>query len=52
MSPKDYLSIYHRYQVVSRAQKKFVLDELCAVCHFHRKHAIGFLNQFHPFLKG
>lgn len=51
-SKQDYLrAIYHRYQEASRPQKKLILDELCSVCHFHRKHAIRVLNQTHPFLK-
>ena len=55
MSPnakQEYLrAVYYRYQDASRPQKKLILDELCEVCHFHRKHAIRLINRFHPFLK-
>ena len=48
-SRKDYLqSIYARYQKASRPEKQRILDEFCANCRYHRKHAIRLLNQALP----
>src|ERR1700737_1824329 len=46
-SRRDYLQrIYPRYQKARRAEKQRILDEFCANCSYHRKHAIRLLN--HP----
>jgi len=46
-SRRDYLRrIYSRYQKASRPEKERILDEFCANCTYHRKHAIRLLN--HP----
>ncbi len=48
-SRKDYLqSIYARYQRASRSEKQRILDEFCANCRYHRKHAIRLLNHALP----
>jgi hypothetical protein len=44
-SRRDYLQrIYPRYQKASRAERRRILDEFCANCSYHRKHAIRLLN--------
>ena len=46
-SRKDYLQrIYPRYQKARGSEKERILDEFCANCRYHRKHAIRLLN--HP----
>jgi hypothetical protein len=48
-SRRDYLqSIYARYQKASRREKQRILDEFCANCRYHRKHAIRLLNHALP----
>ena len=48
-SRRDYLqSIYARYQKAERQEKQRILDEFCANCRYHRKHAIRLLNQALP----
>jgi hypothetical protein len=43
-SKREYLqAIRARYQRVGRAFKSKILDEFCAVCGYHRKHAIRLL---------
>jgi hypothetical protein len=37
--------ILKRYKKSSRQQKKIILDEFCAVCHYNRKYAIRILHQ-------
>lgn len=37
--------IYKRYQQANRRLKGQILDEFCAVCGYHRKHAIAMLNR-------
>ena len=45
-SRREYLeSIRARYQRVGRQFKSKILDEFCAVCGYHRKHAIRLLRQ-------
>lgn len=45
-SKRDYLArIKDRYRHAGRRHKKIILDEFCAVCAHHRKHAIRLLNQ-------
>lgn len=44
-SRKDYLQKIHmRYQQASRSERRRILDELCANCGYHRKHAIRLVN--------
>lgn len=41
----EYLkAIYMRYQKAPRSERKQILDEFCATCGYHRKHAIRLLN--------
>jgi len=48
-SRRDYLqSIYARYQKARRGEKQVILDEFCANCRYHRKHAIRLLNHALP----
>ncbi|HTV55056.1 MAG TPA: integrase [Terriglobia bacterium] len=51
-SRRDYLQrIYPRYQKASRPEKQRILDEFCANCSYHRKHAIRLLNGSPPSAK-
>ena len=44
-SKREYLKrIYPRYQKADAAAKQRILDEFCANCRYHRKHAIRLLN--------
>lgn len=44
-SKKEYLErIYGRYERAGRKHKRKILDEFCAVCGHHRKHAIRLLR--------
>ncbi len=36
--------IHHRYRQAGWAEKRRILDEFCANCRYHRKHAIRLLN--------
>lgn len=49
MSPEEkraYLSaIGRRYKRADRKKKSKILDEFCAVCHYHRKYAIRLLHK-------
>src|SRR6202142_4277859 len=55
MSPrsrKEYLeAIYVRYKKASRKEKAGILDEFCAACDYHRKHAIRLLRTFSRYHK-
>ncbi len=45
-SKQEYLEVmYERYHHASTADKSPLLDEICQVCGWHRKHAIRKLNQ-------
>lgn len=45
-SKKEYFKIMHRrYQHASPPERSALLNEVCQVCHYHRKHAIRKLNQ-------
>jgi len=45
-SKQDYLdAILPRYMTASKREKGIILREFCAVCEYHRKHAIRLLNQ-------
>lgn len=51
-SKREYLeAIYRRYKAGTRKQKKLILDEYCAACGYHRKHAIRLLKKFKRFSK-
>ena len=51
-SRRDYLQrVYPRYRKASRAEKQGILDEFCANCSYHRKHAIRLLNRPLPAAK-
>ena len=48
-SRRDYLQRIHaRYQKARRAEKQRILDEFCANCSYHRKHAIRLLSRSLP----
>lgn len=45
-SKREYLKVMHdRYRRAGKSQKQSLLDEVCQVCGYHRKHAIRLLNQ-------
>lgn len=45
-SKREYLHAIHaRYQRVGRRFKSKILDEFCAVCGYHRKHALRLLHR-------
>ena len=51
-SKREYLeAIYLRYRRASRKKKAIILDEFCAACGYHRKHAIRLLKKFTRFIK-
>jgi hypothetical protein len=51
-SKREYLeAIYLRYRRSSRKKKAVILDEFCAACGYHRKHAIRLLRKFRRFIK-
>src|SRR5271169_1596967 len=51
-SKREYLeAIYLRYRSSSRKDKAVILDEFCAACGYHRKHAIRLLKKFRRFIK-
>lgn len=51
-SKREYLeAIYLRYKRASRKNKAIILDEFCAACGYHRKHAIRLLRKFKRFIK-
>ncbi|WHZ25699.1 MAG: hypothetical protein OJF51_005040 [Nitrospira sp.] len=48
-SKHEYLQImWQRYQHADRAERSALLDEVTRMCGYHRKYAIGVLNQRHP----
>ena len=55
MSPrsrKEYIEVTSlRYKEASRKRKTAILDEFCATCQCHRKHAIRILRSFRRFIK-
>jgi hypothetical protein len=55
MSPrsrKEYWeTIFLRYKKATRKEKSKILDEFCATCGCHRKHAIRVLKKFKRFTK-
>ena len=45
-SKQEYLEVmYERYHQATGKAKSHLLDEVCQVCHWHRKHAIRKLNR-------
>ena len=44
-------SIYLRYKRAIRKEKTLILNEFCATCGYHRKHAIRLLRKFKRFTK-
>ncbi len=49
-SKKEYLeTIFLRYKKASPKEKTLILNEFCATCGFHRKHAIRVLRRFKRF---
>lgn len=49
---KEYLeAVYLRYKRACRKGKAVILDEFCATCEYHRKHAIRLLRKFKRFTK-
>jgi hypothetical protein len=55
MSPrsrKEYIeAIFLRYKKAPYKEKTVILDEFCATCRYHRKHAIRLLRRFRRFIK-
>lgn len=51
-SKREYTeATFLRYKKASRKEKKKILDEFCATCEYHRKHAIRMLRDFKRFIK-
>ena len=51
-SKKEYIeAIYLRYKKAAFKEKTIILDEFCATCVYHRKHAIRLLRRFRRFIK-
>ncbi len=45
-SKQEYFEVmYERYHQVSTPEKSHLLDEICRMCHWHRKHVIRKLNK-------
>ena len=51
-SKREYREAVHvRYKHATRHEKTAILDEFCATCGCHRKHAIRVLKRFKRFTK-
>jgi hypothetical protein len=51
-SKKEYIeAIFLRYKNAPYREKTVILDEFCATCGYHRKHAIRLLRRFKRFIK-
>ncbi len=51
-SKKEYIeAIFLRYKKAPYHQRTIILDEFCATCGYHRKHAIRLLRRFKRFVK-
>src|SRR5512139_3528846 len=51
-SKKEYVeAIFLRYKKASGKKRTLILDEFCATCRYHRKHAIRLLRRFKRFVK-
>jgi hypothetical protein len=52
-SKREYIeAIFVRYKKASSKTKTLILDEFCATCGYHRKHAIRVLSRRWPFRQG
>jgi hypothetical protein len=52
VSKREYIeAVFRRYKYAKRQEKKTILDELCANCGFHRKHAVRVLRNWKQFTK-
>jgi hypothetical protein len=52
LSKREYREAVHlRYKNASRREKTAILDEFCATCGCHRKHAIRVLKRFKRFTR-
>jgi hypothetical protein len=55
MSPQSkqeyFEAIHKRYKEASRKEKTAIIDECCAICGYHRKHAIRRLKSYKRFTK-
>ena len=51
-SKREYIkAIFLRYRKAPHKEKPIILDEFCATCRYHRKHAIRLLRRFKRFIK-
>jgi hypothetical protein len=51
-SKREFTEAVHlRYKNATRQEKTVILDEYCATCGYHRKHAIRVLKGFKRFTK-
>lgn len=51
-SKREYTEAIHlRYKNANHQEKTIILDEFCATCGYHRKHAIRVLRRFKRFTK-
>jgi len=51
-SKREYVeAVFLRYKNASRKAKAAILDEFCATCQYHRKHAIRLLRKFKRFTR-
>ncbi len=51
-SKKEYVeALFLRYKRASCKERSIILDEFCATCGYHRKHAIRLLRKFKRFAK-
>jgi hypothetical protein len=51
-SKREYIeAIFLRYRKAPHKEKTIILDEFCATCRYHRKHAIRLLRRFKRFIK-
>ena len=51
-SKREYTEAIHlRYKNATHQEKTIILDEFCATCGYHRKHAIRVLRRFKRFTK-
>ena len=55
MSPKSkqeyFEALHRRYKEASRKEKTIIIDECCAICGYHRKHAIRRFRGYKRFTK-
>jgi len=49
-SKREYIeAVFLRYKIAPYKEKTIILDEFCATCSYHRKHAIRLLRRFKRF---